>query len=212
MKVDLFSGKSDKSTSYYFKKFIVASKPTHYNWRRLWEVLSKIKKILEKMNSRIEKVTVYLGRGKDPMMNPEGENPLLETDLSSNNDKRWPKGTPSEKALRRVIVRSKIRKERKPELSHRYRRRSKTDRRTRVVEPRSSNSTSDRTWDTMEALKQQVLELKKELKKNKNPRRSEHFSRPKTRSRPKRHLSSYSSSMSVGETDEEESSDGRNKG
>ena len=31
MKEDLFSGKSDKSTSYYFKKLIVESKPTHYN-------------------------------------------------------------------------------------------------------------------------------------------------------------------------------------
>jgi hypothetical protein len=86
-----------------------------------------------------------------------------------------------------------------------------------VVEPRNSSSTSDRTWDeknedTLEALKQQVLELKKKLKKNKNPRRSEHSSRPKTRSKTERYLSSYSSSMSVGETDEEESSDGRNKG
>ena len=93
------------------------------------------------------------------MKNPEGENPLPETDLSSNNDKRWSEGTPSEKALRRIIVRSEIRNERKPEPFHRYRKCSKTDRRTRVVEPKSSNSTSDRTWDerdedTMEALKQ----------------------------------------------------------
>uniref|UniRef100_A0A2N9J0F6 Integrase zinc-binding domain-containing protein n=1 Tax=Fagus sylvatica TaxID=28930 RepID=A0A2N9J0F6_FAGSY len=36
------------------------------------------------------------------MMNPEGEKPLLETDLSSNNDKRWSEGTPLEKALRRL--------------------------------------------------------------------------------------------------------------
>uniref|UniRef100_A0A2N9EYS7 RNase H type-1 domain-containing protein n=1 Tax=Fagus sylvatica TaxID=28930 RepID=A0A2N9EYS7_FAGSY len=72
------------------------------------------------MNSHIEKVTVYSGRGKDPMVILEGENPLLETDLSSNNDNRWPEGTPSEKALRRIIVRSEIRNERKPELSHRH--------------------------------------------------------------------------------------------
>ena len=169
------------------------------------------------MNSRIEKVTVYSGRGKNPIMNLEGENPLLEIDLSSNNDKRWPDGTPSEKALWRVIVRSKIRNERKPESSHRYRRHSKMDRRTRVIEPRSSSSTSDQTWyerneDTVEALKQQVLELKKKLKKNKNSKRSQHSSRPKTRSRPERSLSSDSSSASVGETEEEESLDGRNKG
>ena len=63
------------------------------------------------MTSRIEKVTVYSGRGKDLMIIPEGENPLLETALSSNNDKRWPEGTPSEKALRRIVVRSEIRKE-----------------------------------------------------------------------------------------------------
>ena len=97
------------------------------------------------MNSYIEKVNVYLGRGKNPMMNPEGEKPLLETDLSSNNDKRWSERTPSEKALRRVIVRSEIRNEQKPELSHRYHRRSKKNRRTRVIEPRSSSSTSDWT-------------------------------------------------------------------
>ena len=144
------------------------------------------------------------------MMNPEGEKPLLETDLSSNNDKRWFEGTPSEKALRRVIVRLKIRNEQKPEPSHRYRRRSKQNRRTRVIEPRSSSSTSDRTWDernedTVEALKQQVHELKKKLKKNKNSRRSQHSSRPKTRIRPERSLSSDSSSASVEETEEEES-------
>ena len=51
------------------------------------------------MNSHIEKVTVYSGRGKDPMVIPEGENPLPETDMSSNNDNRWPEGTPLEKAL-----------------------------------------------------------------------------------------------------------------
>uniref|UniRef100_A0A2N9HX21 Uncharacterized protein n=1 Tax=Fagus sylvatica TaxID=28930 RepID=A0A2N9HX21_FAGSY len=169
------------------------------------------------MNSRIEKVTVYLGRGKDPMINSEGEHPLLETDLSSNNDKRCPEGTPSEQALQRIIVRLEIRNERKPEPSHRYRKRSKTNRRTKVVEPKSSSSTSDRTWDernedTVEALKQQVLELKKKLKRNKNSRRSQHSSRPKTRSRLERSLSSDSSSASVGETEEEESSDGRNKG
>ena len=48
MKGDLFSGKSDKSTSYYFKKLIVASKPTHYNWRRLWESTFKDKKFQKK--------------------------------------------------------------------------------------------------------------------------------------------------------------------
>ena len=150
------------------------------------------------------------------MINPKGENPLPEIDLSSNNDKRWLEGTPSEKALQRIIVRSVIRNEQKPELSHRYHKRSKTDRRTRVVEPRSSSSTNDQTQDernedTVEALKQQVLELKKKLKKNKNSRRSQHSSRPKTRSKPERYLSSDSSSRSAEETDEEESSDGRNK-
>ncbi len=79
------------------------------------------------------------------MINPEGEDPILETDLSSNNDKRWPEGTPSERALRRVIVRSEISNEQKPEPSHRYRKCSKTDRRNRVIEPRSSSSTSDQT-------------------------------------------------------------------
>ena len=150
------------------------------------------------------------------MINQEGEDPILETELSSNNDKKWPKGSLSEMALRRVIVRSEIRNEQKPEPSHRYRRRSKTNRRNIMLEPRSSSSTSDRTWDqgnedTVEALKQQVLELKKKLKKNKNSRRSQHSSRPKTKVRLERSLSFDSSSASVEETEEEESSDGRNK-
>uniref|UniRef100_A0A2N9H8S8 Uncharacterized protein n=1 Tax=Fagus sylvatica TaxID=28930 RepID=A0A2N9H8S8_FAGSY len=169
------------------------------------------------MNSHIEKVTVYSSRGKDPMVIPKGENPLPETDLSSNNDNRWPEGTPSEKALRRIIVRLEIRNERKPEPSHRYRKRSKTNLEARIVEPKNNSSSSDRTRDekdvdTAEALKQQVLELKKKLKKNKNSRRSQHSSRPKTRSRPERSLLADSSSASVEETDEEESLDGRNKG
>jgi hypothetical protein len=51
--------------------------------------------------------------------------------------------------------------------------------------------------DTVKALKQQVLELKKKLKKKKDSRRLEHSSRPKTRSKPTRSLSSDSSSTSV---------------
>uniref|UniRef100_A0A2N9IJ32 Retrotransposon gag domain-containing protein n=1 Tax=Fagus sylvatica TaxID=28930 RepID=A0A2N9IJ32_FAGSY len=120
-------------------------------------------------------------------MIPEEEDPLVETDLSSNNEKRWPEGSPSEKALRgrRIIIRSEVRREQKPEPSHRYREPSKMDRRSRLTEePRTGSSTSDRTWDeynedTVEALQQQVLDLKK---------------------------------RSTAETDEEESSDGRNKG
>jgi hypothetical protein len=77
----------------------------------------------------------------------------------------------------------------------------------------SNDRTRDeRNMDTVEALKQQVLELKKKLKKNKNSRRSEHSSRPKTRSKPARSISSDNSSTSVEDTEEEESSDGRKKG
>jgi hypothetical protein len=151
------------------------------------------------------------------MVIPEGKHPLPETDLSSNNDNRWPEGSPSEKALRRLIVRSEVRDERKPEPSLRYRKRSKTDRETRAVEPKNNMSSIDRigderNMDTIKALKQQVLELKKKLKKNKNFRRSEHSSRPKTRSKPAQSISSDNSSTSVEDTKEEESSDGRNKG
>jgi hypothetical protein len=66
--------------------------------------------------------------------------------------------------------------------------------------------------DTVEALKQQVLELKKKLKKNKNSRRSQHSSRPKIRSKPVRSISSHSSSTSIEDTESEESSEGRKKG
>uniref|UniRef100_A0A2N9IC67 Uncharacterized protein n=1 Tax=Fagus sylvatica TaxID=28930 RepID=A0A2N9IC67_FAGSY len=153
-------------------------------------------------------------------MIPEEENPLIETDLSSNNEKRWPEGSPSEKALRgrRIVIRSEVRREQKPEPSHRYREPSKMDRRSRLTEePRAGSSTSDRTWDeynedTVEALQQQVLDLKKRLKKNKRSRRPQHSSRSKIRTRHARCLSSESSSRSTAETDEEESSDGRNKG
>uniref|UniRef100_A0A2N9I4J6 Uncharacterized protein n=1 Tax=Fagus sylvatica TaxID=28930 RepID=A0A2N9I4J6_FAGSY len=171
------------------------------------------------MTSRIKKATEYADRGKETMI-PEEEDPLVETDLSSNNEKRWPEGSPSEKALRgrRIIIRSEVRREQKPEPSHRYREPSKIDRRSRVTEePRTGSSTSDRTWDeynedTVEALQQQVLDLKKKLKKNKRSRRPQHSSRSKVRTRHTKCLSSESSSRSTAETDEEESSDGRHKG
>uniref|UniRef100_A0A2N9FCI3 Uncharacterized protein n=1 Tax=Fagus sylvatica TaxID=28930 RepID=A0A2N9FCI3_FAGSY len=68
------------------------------------------------------------------------------------------------------------------------------DRRARLTEePRAGSSTSDRTWDkynedTVEALQQQVLDLKKKLKKR--ARRPQHSSRPKIRARHARCLSS----------------------
>ena len=118
------------------------------------------------MTSQVEKVTVYSGHGKNPLVIPEGEHHIMKTDLSSNNDNRWPEGSPIERALRKLIVRSEIRHERKLEPSHRYHKRSKMDRETRIVEPKNSTSSNDRTgdernMDTVEALKQQVLELKK---------------------------------------------------
>ena len=169
------------------------------------------------MNSHIEKVTVYSRNGKNPMVIPEGKHPLLETDLSFNKDNRWPEGSPSEKALWRLIVWSEVRDERKPEPSHLYRKQSKMDRETRAVEPKNSMSSNDRNgdernMDIVETLKKQVLELKKKLKKNKNSRRSEHSSRPKTRSKPTQSISSDNSSTSVEDTEEEESSNRRNKG
>ena len=110
------------------------------------------------MTSQVEKVTVYSGHGKNPLVIPECEHHIMETDLSSNNDNRWPEGSPLERALRKLIVRSEIRHERKLEPSHRYHKRSKMDRKTRMVEPKSSTSSSDRTghernMDTIETLK-----------------------------------------------------------
>ncbi len=85
-----------------------------------------------------------------------------------------------------------------------------------MVEPKNSTSSSDRTghernMDTVEALKQQVFELKRRLKK-KDSRRSEHFSRQKTRSKLAQAISSDSSSTSVEVIEEKESSDERKKG
>jgi hypothetical protein len=112
------------------------------------------------MTNQVEKVTVNSGHGKNLIVIPEGEHHITKTDLSSNNDNRWPEGSPSERALRKLIVRSEVRHERKPKSSHRYHKRSKTDRETRMVESKSSASSSDRTrhernMDTVEALKQQ---------------------------------------------------------
>ena len=68
-------------------------------------------KLPETMNNQIEKISMYSGNGKKPIEN-------LETEVSSNNDNRWPEGSPSEKALRMVVVRSEIRTERRePEPS-----------------------------------------------------------------------------------------------
>ena len=67
------------------------------------------------MNSQVEKITVYSRNRKNPMVIPEIEHPITETDLSSNNDNRWPEGSPSERALRKLIVRSEVRNEQKPE-------------------------------------------------------------------------------------------------
>jgi hypothetical protein len=168
------------------------------------------------MTSQVEKITVYSGHGKNPIVILKGKHHVMETDLSSNNDNRWPEGLPSEKALRKLIVRSEVRHERKPEPSHRYHKWSKVDRETRMVEPKNSTSSSDQTghkrnMDIVEALKQQVFELKRRLKK-KDSKRSEHSSRQKTRSKPAQAISSDSSSTSVEVTEEEESSDGRKKG
>ena len=77
------------------------------------------------MNSQVEKITVYSGNEKNPIVIPEGEHPHPETDLSFNDKNQWPEGLPLEKALRRLIVRSKIRNERKPEPSHRYQKQTK---------------------------------------------------------------------------------------
>jgi hypothetical protein len=58
------------------------------------------------MSNQIEKISMYLGNGKKPMENPE-------TKVSSNNDNRWPKRSPSEKALKRLIVRLEFKTERR---------------------------------------------------------------------------------------------------
>ena len=63
------------------------------------------------MNSQVEKITVYSGNGKNPMMIPGGEHPITEADLSSNNDNQLPERSPSDRALRKLIVRSEVRNE-----------------------------------------------------------------------------------------------------
>ena len=49
------------------------------------------------MNSQVEKVTMYSGNGKNPMVIPEGKHPITETDLSSNNVTGGPRGHPQRK-------------------------------------------------------------------------------------------------------------------
>ena len=77
----------------------------------------------------------------------------------------------------------------------------------------STNSTTDeRNPDTVEALKQRVLDLKRKLKKNtQGSRKSERSSRPKTISKPNRSMSTQSSDSFASEFEEEESLDGRKR-
>jgi hypothetical protein len=53
------------------------------------------------MKNQIVKITMYSGNGKKLVENPK-------TEVSSNNNNRWPDGFASDKALRKVVVRSEI--------------------------------------------------------------------------------------------------------
>ena len=152
---------------------------------------------------------MYLGNGKKPM-----ENPVIE--VSSNNDYRWPEGSVSEKALRRVVVRSNIRTERRePEPLSRHHRKPKTVWEPKRIEANNNMSFTDRTtdeknYDTVEALKRHVQNLKRKLKKNtQGSCKSKHSSRPKTRSKLSWSLSTQSSDSSASKSKEGESSNGR---
>ncbi len=120
---------------------------------------------LERMKNQIEKITIYSGNGKKPMENPE-------TELASNNDNRWPKRSASEKSLRRVIVRSEILTEgRESEPSAQHHRKPRTVLEPKRIEANNSMSSTDRIVDEenfniVEALKRQVQDLKRKLKKN----------------------------------------------
>uniref|UniRef100_A0A2N9HC52 Uncharacterized protein n=1 Tax=Fagus sylvatica TaxID=28930 RepID=A0A2N9HC52_FAGSY len=120
---------------------------------------------------------MYSGNGKKLVENPK-------TEVSSNNNNRWPDGFASDKALRKV-----------------------------VVSMSSTDQTADKeNFNTVEALKCQVHDLKRKLKKNtQGSHKSECSSRPKTRSKPSRSLSAPSSDSSALEFKEEESSDGRKR-
>jgi hypothetical protein len=63
------------------------------------------------MTNQVEKITMYSKHGKNPIVIPEGKHHVTETDLSSNNDNQWPEGSPSERALRKLIVRLEVRHE-----------------------------------------------------------------------------------------------------
>ena len=156
---------------------------------------SKIK-LPERMKNQIEKIIIYSGNGKKPVEN-------LETELSSNNDNRWLKGSVSEKSLRRVVVRSEIRTERRGlEPLAQHHRKPRTVREPKRIEAKNSMSSIDRIADEenfnmVEALKRQVQGLKRKLKKNTQ------------RSKPSHSLSTPSSNSSTSESEEDESSDGR---
>ena len=86
-----------------------------------------------------------------------------------------------------------------------------------MIEAKNSISSTDQTsdeknLDTMEALKQQIHNLKKKSKKNtQGSCRSEHSNRMKPRSKPSWSMSTQSSDTSASETKEGESSDGRKR-
>ncbi len=99
----------------------------------------------------------------------------------------------------------------------RHLRKPRTVREPKKIEANNSMSSTDQTADkenfnTVEALKCQVHDLKRKLKKNtQGSHKSECSSRPKTRSKPSRSLSAPSSDSSALEFKEEESSDGRKR-
>ena len=117
------------------------------------------------MKNQIEKITMYSRNGKKPMEN-------LETEVSSNNDNQWPEEFTFDKALRRVVVRSEIWIERREsEPSSWHHKKPRTVQEPKRIEANNSMSSTNQTADKknlnmVKALKRQVQDLKRKLKKN----------------------------------------------
>ena len=51
------------------------------------------------MTSQVDKITMYSRHGKNPIVIPKGKHHVMETDISSNNDNRWPEGVTLRKGI-----------------------------------------------------------------------------------------------------------------
>ena len=135
------------------------------------------------MKDQAQENDVYSGNGKEILRDEK-------TQISSRNKDQWSEGEAHEEPIRNMVVQSKIWTVLKdPKPSNRHRDRRKTIHKPRRVEPNSSISFTDGTIDVVDndtvlALRCQIHDLKRELKKRmKIPWKPKHSQRKESRNK-----------------------------